>query len=191
MSELTKYPFIRKSITTCHGHMGPDPDSTLETRLTLLHPSLANRAGSVLSALSSLLAAVCSEEGEEEMGSLVFAKALTRSLLHRSPGVPKSSPLSQLMNFSKCDSDLLSCVRTLTSLCFSSNFPNWQYQSRRTLILEPTASESVKFNRLSDSDSGTPHRMLARLFEHQQFGSVYFLFMGFFFSILSMHLVGN
>ncbi|KAK4761603.1 hypothetical protein SAY87_029487 [Trapa incisa] len=100
---------------------------------------------------------LCSEDRREvegEMRSLVCAKSLTRSLLHHWGGAPKSNPLSQLLNLSKGDAPLLSSSRAFTSQCRTPNFPNWQYQSCRTLILESTASESVKLNRLSDSDSG-------------------------------------
>lgn len=34
------------------------------------------------------------------------------------------------------------------------NTNQWLYQTRRTLILEPTSSQFVKLERLSDSDSG-------------------------------------
>ncbi|PKI39754.1 hypothetical protein CRG98_039799, partial [Punica granatum] len=100
------------------------------------------------------------------MASLVCFKTLTRSLLHHCVEAPKpySLSLSQLLNLSGGDQHLLRSVRTITSQCLTSSLPNWQYQNRRTLILESAtaASESVKLSRLSDSDSGIVEVCLAR-----------------------------
>ncbi|RAL53705.1 hypothetical protein DM860_015433 [Cuscuta australis] len=45
-------------------------------------------------------------------------------------------------------------ISRLSSLNSNSQAQRWQFQSRRTLILEPLTSESVKLEQLADSDSG-------------------------------------
>ncbi|XP_030524898.1 probable enoyl-CoA hydratase 2, mitochondrial isoform X1 [Rhodamnia argentea] len=86
------------------------------------------------------------------MASLSRLQTIARSL-KRNP-LPYSS--TKLFNPRKTI-QLASSSRTTTSpQCFTSVPGDWQLQTRRTLILESatSASESVKLNRLSDSDSG-------------------------------------
>lgn len=90
----------------------------------------------------------------EEMASLSRLQTIARSL-KRNP-----LPYSSAKLYHPCEAtQLASSLRTIAPpQCLPSVPGYWQLQSRRTLILEPatSASESVKLNRLSDSDSGTP-----------------------------------
>nr|GMC98518.1 probable enoyl-CoA hydratase 2, mitochondrial [Ipomoea batatas] len=45
-------------------------------------------------------------------------------------------------------------ITHLSSFNSNSQVQQWQFQNRRTLILEPVASQSIKLEQLSDSDSG-------------------------------------
>ncbi|XP_031109540.1 probable enoyl-CoA hydratase 2, mitochondrial [Ipomoea triloba] len=45
-------------------------------------------------------------------------------------------------------------ITHLSSLNSNSQVQRWQFQNRRTLILEPVTSQSIKLEQLSDSDSG-------------------------------------
>ncbi|XP_059442696.1 probable enoyl-CoA hydratase 2, mitochondrial isoform X2 [Corylus avellana] len=73
----------------------------------------------------------------------VFARSLTHHCLKRSK--PNQPTLSLII-----------------SRNFTSKSSTWQYQSLRTLILETASSESVRMNRLSDSDSGIVEVRLER-----------------------------
>ncbi|XP_062146787.1 probable enoyl-CoA hydratase 2, mitochondrial [Alnus glutinosa] len=73
----------------------------------------------------------------------VFARSLTHHCLKKSN--PNQPSLSLII-----------------SRNFSSKSHTWQYQSLRTLILETASSESVRLNRLSDSDSGIVEVRLER-----------------------------
>nr|KJB51796.1 hypothetical protein B456_008G232000 [Gossypium raimondii] len=55
------------------------------------------------------------------------------------------------------------CAKRCKISTFSQNFPshNSRFQTLRTLILEPSLSESVKLNRLSDYDSAERKKMTA------------------------------
>ncbi|KAI6702319.1 hypothetical protein NL676_011455 [Syzygium grande] len=86
------------------------------------------------------------------MASLSRLQTIARSL-KRNP-----LPYSSAKLYHPCEAtQLASSSRTIAPpQCLPSVPGYWQLQSRRTLILEPatSASESVKLNRLSDSDSG-------------------------------------
>lgn len=68
------------------------------------------------------------------------------------------------------------CAKRSKISAFSQNFlsHNSRFQTLRTLILEPSLSESVKLNRLSDYDSGI-------YFSFKEFSRHFFFFFNFSF----------